>query len=86
METGHPSTRAVNSGRQLGQWKHGLTYRDKTEALPSKRRKESEQCDEKYDDADYTHEVRWSVKERRQTFTDGIESQRPHVYQVPATY
>ena len=25
METGHPSTRAVNSGRQLGQWKPGCT-------------------------------------------------------------
>ena len=25
METGHPSTRAVNSGRQLGEWKPGLT-------------------------------------------------------------
>ena len=24
METGHPSTRAVNSGRQLGQWKPGF--------------------------------------------------------------
>jgi len=25
METGHPSTRAVNSGRQLGQWKPGFS-------------------------------------------------------------
>jgi len=24
METGHPSTRAVNSGRQLGEWKPGF--------------------------------------------------------------
>jgi len=25
METGHPSTRAVNSGRQLGWWKPGFS-------------------------------------------------------------
>jgi len=28
METGHPSTRAVNSGRQLGLWKPGFTPLD----------------------------------------------------------
>ena len=63
METGHPSTRAVNSGRQLGWWKPGLTDIISTSSTADHAHRSSYDCTWRTQ-MDFRHEWRSTLSSR----------------------